>query len=264
MNRQGIFVMASCLLAAACLLAALGAEPVGAVPVCTYRICSCSNKECTVFSGCTSYTQQSGTCGAGNRVCNCATNKIVQYASTGCTGTATTYSAGSCYGKSTCYYIDSCAEPSATPTATPSPAAVTPTPSPSMVTPSSTPMPLTQIVGLRTSATSLALSVNQTTGYVVTDQSTLVDSARWTLTRLTSGKFTIKSFYGRYLSAQSGGSIVADRTVADLWEQFELQGTGGHWTIKTYHGAYMISDATKEVSTAASSPLYWTIETVVV
>nr|UDO46964.1 fascin-like domain motif-containing protein [Pandoravirus massiliensis] len=250
-----MLMVASCLLATACLLAAFGAEPAGAVPVCTYRICSCSNKECTIFSGCTSYTQQSGTCGSGNRICNCATNKIVQYASAGCTGTASTYSAGSCYGKSTCYYIDSCAEPSATPTATPSP---------SMVTPSSTPMPMTQLVGLRTSASSLAMSVNQTTGYVVTDQSTLVESARWTLARLANGKFTIKSPYGRYLSAQSGGSIIADRLVADLWEQFEFQGTAGQWSIKTYHGAYMISDATKEVSTTASSPpYYWTIETVV-
>ncbi|AVK77558.1 Fascin-like protein [Pandoravirus macleodensis] len=245
-----MFAMASCLLAAACLLAVFGAEPAGAVPVCTYRVCSCSNKECTIFSGCTSYTQQSGTCGSDNRICNCATGKIVQYASAGCTGTATTFSAGSCYGKSKCYYIDSCAEPSATP-------------SPSMVTPSSTPMPLTQVVGLRTSASSLALSANQTTGYVVTDQSTLVDSARWTLTRLANGKFTIKSFYGRYLSAQSGGSIIADRLVADLWEQFEFQGTGGHWSIKTYHGAYMVSDATKEVYTVATSPLYWTLENVV-
>lgn len=255
--------MASCLLAAACLLAAFGAEPAGAVPVCTYRVCSCSNKECTIFSGCTSYTQQSGTCGGDNRICNCATNKIVKYASAGCTGTATTYSAGSCYSKSTCYYIDSCAEPSVTPTATPSPAAVTPSPSPSMVTPSSTPMPLTQVIGLRTSASSLALSVNQTTGHVVTDQSTLVESARWTLARLAGSKFTIKSFYGRYLSAQPDGSVIADRTVADLWEQFEFQGTAGHWAIKTYHGAYMISDASKAVYAVADSPLYWNIETVV-
>lgn len=278
-----------CLLAAACLLAVLGADRADAVPVCTYRVCWCSNKECTVFSSCNSYTQQTGTCGAANSVCNCGANTIVQYASGGCTGTATTYTAGSCYAKTKCYYIDSCAEPSVTPTptptATPSPAIVTATPSPTMVTASPTPsmvtasptrsrsptpsvttLPAVRLVGMRSSALNYALSVtDQATGQVATNQFSFVESARWTLTRLANGKYTIRSPYGRYLSAQPDGSIIADRLVADLWEQFTLEGTHNlYYDIKTYHGAYMISDTSLAVfAVTYESSLFWEITTIV-
>lgn len=285
MTPRTSLVSAACLLAAACLIAALGTD---AVPVCTYRVCWCSNKECSTFSGCDSYTQQTGTCGAANSVCNCGANTIVQYASGGCTGTATTYTAGSCYAKTKCYYIDSCAEPSVTPTptptATPSPAIATATPSPTMVTASPSPsmvtasptrsrsptpsvstMPVVQLVGMRSSALNYALSANQATGEVRTDQFSFVESARWTLTRLANGKYTIKSPYGRYLSAQPDGSIIADRLVADLWEQFTLEGTHNlYFDIKTYHGAYMISDTSLEVfAVTYVSSLFWEITPIV-
>lgn len=276
MTPRTSLVSAACLLAAACLVAALGVD---AVPVCTYRVCWCSNKECSVFSSCDSYTQQTGTCGAANSVCNCGSNTIVQYASGGCTGTATTYTAGSCYAKTKCYYIDSCIEPSVTPTATPSPAIATATPSPSLITaspspsmvtasptrsrsptPSPTSVPWVQQVGLRSSALNYALSANQATGEVRTDQFTFVDSAKWTMTRLPNGNFTFKSFYGRYLSAQSGGSFIADRLVADDWEEFEYT---HYWKIKTYHGTVMASNTAGLVYATDDWSGYWTVTPIV-
>jgi hypothetical protein len=77
--------------------------------VCTYRRCSCANKACTSFTGCTTFTQDDGECGALNRVCDCADMTISAYSSTGCAGSPTNaYNSGSFYNKTFCYYIDSC------------------------------------------------------------------------------------------------------------------------------------------------------------
>ncbi|QPB44373.1 hypothetical protein [Medusavirus stheno T3] len=90
------------------LLVALCAV-IDATAVCTYRKCWCADKACTTFSGCNSYTQNEGACGANNIVCNCSAQTLSAYASSGCTGSPTnTYHSGSCYSKSFCYYIDSC------------------------------------------------------------------------------------------------------------------------------------------------------------
>lgn len=92
------------------LLAALYClATVDATAVCTYRRCSCANKACTSFTGCTTFTQDEGACGANNRVCNCGAMTISAYANSGCPGSPTNvYNSGSCYNKSFCFFIDSC------------------------------------------------------------------------------------------------------------------------------------------------------------
>lgn len=82
---------------------------IDATAVCTYRRCSCADKTCSSFTGCTTFTQDEGTCGALNHMCDCANMRILAYANTGCTGSPTNvYTSGSCYNKTFCYYVDSC------------------------------------------------------------------------------------------------------------------------------------------------------------
>ncbi|AGO85021.2 Fascin-like protein [Pandoravirus salinus] len=82
---------------------------------------------------------------------------------------------------------------------------------------------------------------------------------KWIAARLPSGKYTFKSFAGRYLGAHPGGWVRAEATAADSWEQWDVSVTAGNrWTLKSTHGTYMGTTAAGVVYLNDNADLYWT------
>ncbi|AGO85027.1 Fascin-like incomplete domain containing protein [Pandoravirus salinus] len=82
---------------------------------------------------------------------------------------------------------------------------------------------------------------------------------RWTVARLSNGKYTFKGFNNRYLGANPGGWVRAEATAVGSWEQWDvLINPGNQWTLKSIHGTYMGTTAAGVVYLNSNADLYWT------
>nr|UDO47928.1 fascin-like domain [Pandoravirus massiliensis] len=86
---------------------------------------------------------------------------------------------------------------------------------------------------------------------------------KWTVARLSSGKYTFKGFNNRYLGADPGGWVRADATSVGPWEQWDvIINPGSQWTLKSVHGTYMGTTVAGVIYLNSDSSLYWTKTTV--
>ncbi|AJF97858.1 fascin-like domain protein [Pandoravirus inopinatum] len=144
--------------------------------------------------------------------------------------------------------------PSRTPTRTPSPS---PTRSPSM-TPSPSSQPWSQWVTFVSPISGRQLTA-QDDGSVASLWVGASPKEKWTVARLASGKYTIKSYANRYLGANPGGWVRAEATTVGAWEQWDiLLGPNDQWTFKSVHGTYMGTTAAGVVYLNDNASLYWT------
>nr|UMO79995.1 Fascin-like incomplete domain containing protein [Pandoravirus aubagnensis] len=155
---------------------------------------------------------------------------------------------------------------SRTPSSTPSPTAsrsATPSRTPtSSATPSisrsPTPQPFTQTVTLVSPISGKQLTP-QEDGSVASLWYGASYKEKWTVTRLTNGKYTLRGFNGRYLGADPGGWVRAEATSVGSWEQWDiLINAGDLWTLKSVHGTYMGTTAAGVIYLNGDSTLYWT------
>ena len=73
---------------------------------------------------------------------------------------------------------------------------------------------------------------------------------QFTLTRVSTGMYNIKTYNGKYISAipvartdLAAGTVIADRTVASTWETFTLSRlSDGYYTINTCDGHYLTAE----------------------
>ncbi|AGO82257.2 Fascin-like incomplete domain containing protein [Pandoravirus dulcis] len=145
---------------------------------------------------------------------------------------------------------------SPTPTRTPS---STPTRSPTpSVTPSPTAQPLSQLVTLVSPISGKQLTP-QEDGSVKSLWYGASYKEKWTVARLSNGKYTFKGFNGRYLGANPGGWVRAEATSVGAWEQWDiLINAGNQWTLKSTHGTYMGTTVAGVIYLNGDSTLYWT------
>ncbi|AVK77396.1 Fascin-like incomplete domain containing protein [Pandoravirus macleodensis] len=145
---------------------------------------------------------------------------------------------------------------SPTPSRTPSPSATrSPTPSTS---PSPTAQPLTQLITLVSPISGKQLTP-QDDGSVKSLWYGASYKEKWTVARLSNGKYTFKSFANRYLGADPGGWARADATSVGSWEQWDvIINAGNQWTLKSVHGTYMGTTVAGVVYLNGDSTLYWT------
>ncbi|AGO83605.1 Fascin-like incomplete domain containing protein [Pandoravirus salinus] len=140
--------------------------------------------------------------------------------------------------------------PSASPTRTPS---VSPTPSS---------QPWTQLVTLVSPISGKQLTP-QDDGSVASLWVGASYKEKWTVARLSNGKYTFRGFNNRYLGANPGGWVRADATAVGSWEQWDvLINNGDQWTLKSVHGTYMGTTAAGVVYLNNNADLYWTKTTV--
>ncbi|BCU03865.1 fascin-like protein [Pandoravirus japonicus] len=144
--------------------------------------------------------------------------------------------------------------PSRSPTRTPSPSPTrSPSPSP---TPSS--QPWSQWVTFVSPITGKQLTA-QDDGSVASLWYGASPKEKWTVARLSNGKYTIKSYANRYLGADPGGWVRADATSVGAWEQWNiLIGPDNQWTFKSTHGTYMGTTTVGVVYLNSNADLYWT------
>ncbi|ATE82185.1 Fascin-like incomplete domain containing protein [Pandoravirus salinus] len=144
--------------------------------------------------------------------------------------------------------------PSRSPTRTPSPS---PTRTPSM-TPTPSSQPWSQYVTF-VSPTSGRQLTAQDDGSVASLWVGATYKEKWTVARLSNGKYTIRSYANRYLGADPGGWVRADATAVGSWEQWTiLIGPNNQWTFKSTHGTYMGTTAGGVVYLNNNAALYWT------
>nr|UMO80423.1 Fascin-like incomplete domain containing protein [Pandoravirus aubagnensis] len=142
--------------------------------------------------------------------------------------------------------------PSRTPSSTP-----TRSPSPS-ITPSLSPQPLSQLVTLVSPISGKQLTP-QDDGSVASLWYGASYKEKWTVARLSSGKYTFRGFNGRYLGANPGGWVRADATSVGSWEQWDvIINAGNRWTLKSVHGTYMGTTVAGVIYLNGDSTLYWT------
>ncbi|AVK77402.1 Fascin-like incomplete domain containing protein [Pandoravirus macleodensis] len=142
--------------------------------------------------------------------------------------------------------------PSRTPSSTPT---RSPTPS---ITPSPTPQPFSQLVTLVSPISGRQLTP-QDDGSVKSLWYGVSYKEKWTVARLSSGKYTFKGFNGRYLGADPGGWVRADATSVGSWEQWDvIINAGNQWTLKSVHGTYMGTTVAGVIYLNSDSTLYWT------
>nr|UMO78472.1 Fascin-like incomplete domain containing protein [Pandoravirus belohorizontensis] len=147
-----------------------------------------------------------------------------------------------------------------TPSRTPSPSATrSPTPS---ITPSPTAQPWSQLVTLVSPISGKQLTP-QEDGSVKSLWYGASYKEKWTVVRLSNGKYTFKGFNGRYLGANPGGWVRADATSVGAWEQWDvIINPGNQWTLKSTHGTYMGTTVAGVIYLNNDSTLYWTKTTV--
>ncbi|AGO84535.1 Fascin-like incomplete domain containing protein [Pandoravirus salinus] len=146
--------------------------------------------------------------------------------------------------------------PSITPTHSPTPSR---TPSPSS-TPSA--QPWTQLVTLVSPISGRQLTP-QEDGSVASLWVGATYKEKWTVARLSNGKYTFRGFNNRYLGADPGGWVRADATAVGSWEQWEvLINNGNQWTLKSTHGTYMGTTSGGVVYLNNNAALYWTKTTI--
>nr|UMO80182.1 Fascin-like incomplete domain containing protein [Pandoravirus aubagnensis] len=148
--------------------------------------------------------------------------------------------------------------PSSSPSRSPTPSR-TPTPS---STPSSTPsptaQPFSQLITLVSPISGKQLTP-QDDGSVKSLWYGASYKEKWTVVRLSSGKYTFKGFNGRYLGADPGGWVRADATSVGSWEQWDvIINAGNQWTLKSVHGTYMGTTVAGVIYLNNDSTLYWT------
>nr|UMO80426.1 Fascin-like protein [Pandoravirus aubagnensis] len=144
--------------------------------------------------------------------------------------------------------------PSRSPTRTPSPS---PTRSPS-TSPTPSSQPWSQWVTFVSPISGRQLTA-QDDGSVASLWYGASAKEKWTVTRLSSGKYTIKSYANRYLGANPGGWVRAEATSVGSWEQWDIiLGPNNQWTFKSMHGTYMGTTAAGVVYLNSDSTLYWT------
>lgn len=156
------------------------------------------------------------------------------------------------------YDYDVAPSPSRTPTATPSrtPSA-SPTRSPS-TTPTPSSQPWSQWVTFVSPITGKQLTA-QDDGSVASLWYGASPKEKWTVARLSNGKYTIKSYANRYLGADPGGWVRVEATSVGSWEQWDiLIGPSNQWTFKSVHGTYMGTTTAGVVYLNSNSALYWT------
>ncbi|AGO84949.1 Fascin-like incomplete domain containing protein [Pandoravirus salinus] len=148
-----------------------------------------------------------------------------------------------------------------TPSRTPSPSATrSPTPS---ISPSPSAQPWSQLVTLVSPISGRQLTP-QDDGSVASLWVGATYKEKWTVTRLSNGKYTFKGFNNRYLGANPGGWVRAEATAVGSWEQWDvlINNAGNQWTLKSTHGTYMGTTAAGVVYLNGDSTLYWTKTTV--
>ncbi|AVK77404.1 Fascin-like incomplete domain containing protein [Pandoravirus macleodensis] len=134
-----------------------------------------------------------------------------------------------------------------------------PTPS---VTASPTPQPFTQLITLVSPISGKQLTP-QDDGSVKSLWYGASYKEKWTVARLSNGKYTLRGFNGRYLGANPGGWVRADATAVGSWEQWDiLINAGNQWTLKSVHGTYMGTTVAGVIYLNGDSTLYWTKTTV--
>nr|UMO78410.1 Fascin-like incomplete domain [Pandoravirus belohorizontensis] len=148
--------------------------------------------------------------------------------------------------------------PSTTPTPSRTPSS-TPTRSPTpSVSPSPTPQPLSQLVTLVSPISGRQLTP-QEDGSVKSLWYGASYKEKWTVSRLSNGKYTFRGFNGRYLGANPGGWVRADATSVGAWEQWDvLISAGNQWTLKSVHGTYMGTTVAGVIYLNDNAALYWT------
>jgi hypothetical protein len=219
------------------------AATTSATPVCTYRSCPCLNKDCDPLGACTTFVQESGSCGNLNRICNCATGQIYEYASPGCTGSLTaTYSDGGCYGKSKCIFMDSCIEP--TPSVTPSPSALP------------TQGPVGTFVALRWPPINMRLSAYPNATAKVDNGTTNA----WHVLRYPNNLIAIKSYYGHYITAQPDGSFtltsMPGQPSVEQMYVFDILPVR-MWSFRSTYGGYLGSAANGTLVAYPDASIRW-------
>ncbi|QBZ81519.1 Fascin-like incomplete domain containing protein [Pandoravirus celtis] len=149
---------------------------------------------------------------------------------------------------------------SVTPSRTPS---TTPTRSPtSSVTPTPSAQPLSQLVTLVSPISGKQLTP-QEDGSVASLWVGASYKEKWTVARLSNGKYTFRGFNGKYLGANPGGWVRAEATTVGSWEQWDvLINAGNQWTLKSVHGTYMGTTVAGVVYLNDNASLYWTKTTV--
>nr|UMO80183.1 Fascin-like incomplete domain containing protein [Pandoravirus aubagnensis] len=150
--------------------------------------------------------------------------------------------------------------PSASPTSTPS-RSPTPSRTPS-VSPTPSMQPFSQLVTLVSPISGKQLTP-QEDGSVASLWYGASYKEKWTVARLSSGKYTFKGFNGRYLGADPGGWVRADATSVGAWEEWTvIINPGSQWTLKSVHGTYMGTTVAGVIYLNGDSTLYWTKTTV--
>ena len=65
----------------------------------------------------------------------------------------------------------------------------------------------------------------------------------WTVTFVNEDVINFKSGYNKYLVAERNGDVNANRDVASIWEQFKVVDKGdGSFNFLSYHGKYMVAE----------------------
>nr|UMO78511.1 Fascin-like incomplete domain containing protein [Pandoravirus belohorizontensis] len=128
--------------------------------------------------------------------------------------------------------------------------------------PSPSPQPLTQLVTLVSPISGKQLTP-QDGGGVASLWYGASYKEKWTVNRLSSGKYTFQAFNGKYLGANPGGWVRAEATVVGSWEQWDiLINNGNQWTFKSVHGTYMGTTVDGVIYLNDNASLYWTKTTV--